>query len=292
MLRRGFILLLFLMACSCTKISMLNPMPEPLAFHRNINEAEWDSISDELTVLTFNIQLGFNRDQNPLLDEEYGGTEEHLLALVDAIKSIDPDVVALQEVASGRSNTEIDDQLRFLAEALHMNYAYGGNGESFTQNIFSSGMYGNAILSKYKIVASNNSEIIYVNRYAKRSCLYVDLELTKNRSIAIFNTHLLGDNDSQKQVQVESILRLTENIISPKLIVGDFNQRPDEAALLSFSTFYNDAYLEVNDLFIERIDYIFVDPDSIAVLDVGWLGEEFEALSDHKGYYAKLFLTN
>ena len=115
--------------------------------------------------------MGFNIGQDFKDPDNIGATQSHLLKLVESIQSVDADFVALQEAADGRSNTEIKNQLKFLAERLNMNYAYGVDGEgkpvkNGIRKLFATGREGNAILSKYEITNVENAILIHrINKW-------------------------------------------------------------------------------------------------------------------------------
>jgi len=105
---------------------------------QNIRQVESSSVSLEaweLTFMTFNIHVG-GGSAYPLMNPyEVKATKENLIKVAEAIKSVDPDVIGLQEVRGFQ-------QAKFIAKQLNLNYAYVPH---------QSGWWGLAILSKYKI---------------------------------------------------------------------------------------------------------------------------------------------
>jgi hypothetical protein len=92
-----------------------------------------------LTIMTYDIGVGYgqNMAENPI---ESKLSKEDLSRIVEAIKSVDPDVIGLQGVYGS-------EQAEFFAKALDMNYSYGHHGAPQT----CASRWGMAILSKYKI---------------------------------------------------------------------------------------------------------------------------------------------
>ena len=284
-------LILLLCIPGCSQISPFSPEPPLRSFYHNLHsEISPDSLQDQYTVLTFNIQLGFTHDQDPFADEEFGGTEEHLLRLVEGIQSIHPDIVILQEVAEGRSNTEVKNQLLFLAQQLEMNYAYADDGERGTQNLFSSGMWGNAILSKLPIRSAENHSIISIGRFQKRSCLLAELEVAVGIPLGVMTAHLINNDHAQVPTQFDHLLAIADKTETPKIIGGDFNFTPDAEGIIRLRAEYNDSYEEVHGRTSGSIYYLLVEPLLMEVEEVGWLEEQYNQLSDHPGYFAKIKL--
>lgn len=93
--------------------------------------------------MTFNIHVG-GGSAYPLMNPyEVKATKENLTKVAEAIKSVDADIIGLQEVRGFQQAT-------FIAEQLNLNYAYVPH---------QSGWWGLAILSKYKISDLNSKPI-------------------------------------------------------------------------------------------------------------------------------------
>lgn len=195
-----------------------------------------------LKVMTYNIHRGVNRDNKLDLD-----------GIVEAIKTSGAQIIALQEVERFSARTRFQDQIRYIADKLSMQYAFGKS-----VNILN-GQYGNAILSKYPIDEYEVREL--PSEGEKRTLLRAELNVSGNK-IAFLNTHL-GLKQSERAMQVEEILKIVgkeKNFI----LAGDFNTRADKLSgithvLIDSAGYENNsskATFENEDL-SERIDYIF-----------------------------------
>lgn len=286
---------------------------ERIFYFLNIKETKDAKSKSHYTFMTYNIQLGFNYYDDPWDRKQIGGTEDNLIQIVEAIKSIDPDVVALQEVAKNRSNAKIKNQIKFLAKKLNMNYAYGDHGENDVKGFFHKGRWGNAILSKYRIIAIQNHEIFYKNRWSRRSCLEATIQFSQG-SVTVFSTHF---EFSGFESEIKNTLELIQKSTNPVVLMGDFNLFTTDDRLTPILKRLSDTCKEVdneNSLFVQqygtiglperkvvrcpfcdkplpfgcRIDHIFISPQIFEVVDVGLLPKKYWKVSDHVAYFAKL----
>lgn len=140
--------------------------------------------------------------------------------LKSIIHNISADIVFLQEVRDYHSNDfkiYQQNQLDFLSD-MKYNSFYGKNCE------YKKGNHGNAILTRYHILETQNFNIT-VSKLEKRGVLYNKLQL-KNAELYTFCTHLnLRKGDREKQIfLLEKIIEETiPNKESNILLVGDFN---------------------------------------------------------------------
>jgi len=100
------------------------------------------------TILTYNIRVGaglrkYGRNPYLLKDE----IQPDLPPIIAAVRSIDPDIVGLQEVLG-------EDQAASIAKALNMNYAYVSHGLDRYGT-----WWGVAVLSKFPILHVARQEI-------------------------------------------------------------------------------------------------------------------------------------
>ena len=116
-----------------------------------------------LRVLTYNMHKGFC----------FYSRQYVLKELREAIRSVDADVVFLQEVmgvhpAKENEEHELSSQFEFLADQIWPHFAYGKNA------VYSSGHHGNAILSKHPFLAYENINIS-TNPLERRGLLHAQI---------------------------------------------------------------------------------------------------------------------
>ena len=246
-----------------------------------------------ITVMTYNIRIGagvqnWNRSPYKLKDE----VTLNLNPIANAIRSINPDIVGLQEVLG-------ISQAAYLGKTLNMNYAYVPHGLSG-----SGGWWGVALLSKYRILDVIRQEISWGPGNSK-SILIAILDIS-GRQIAVSVIH--KDHDLYDGASFHNIKKATDRLNMPMLLVGDFNIKPhDERHHILEDRFLDSATQAdtqsarfVRELGTrldsslqgtgKRIDYVLVERDRFRVLDSGTLANDHWEASDHLAYYARLRL--
>src|SRR5262245_47870126 len=160
-------------------------------------------------IVTYNVHkcVGVDRRLNPT-------------RIVKALKEIDADIVALQEVLCIHERSSEEDQAHFIARALGFNYFMGHTRE------LRGGIYGNLVLSRFPLLASENHDISVSGR-EERGCLRVDIDLGRESRLRVYNVHL-GTSFIERQSQARKLI--SESILSeanmpgPRVMLGDFNE--------------------------------------------------------------------
>jgi endonuclease/exonuclease/phosphatase family metal-dependent hydrolase len=208
-------------------------------------------------------------------------------AYSDCIKKYNPDFVLFQEMDHYTIRNGNKDLLGEIAVNLGM-FPYFGRAFSF-----SSGSYGNGILSKYPFYNARTITFKPTDASEQRSCAWIDVVLPNKRKIRIAVTHLDTSND---QVRVSSIATINNNIFSnninmPILSGGDFNASPGSETM-------NYAFLKWQDIGsgigntisssnpTKRIDYILGYPKSWEKITYQVIA--YPELSDHCFIVAEL----
>lgn len=169
-----------------------------------------------LKVLTVNTHKGFTHFNRRFMLHE----------LREAIRATRADVVFLQEVLGFHDSHArrvhrwpASSQYEFLADSIWHDYAYGRNA------VYPQGHHGNAVLSKFPIVAQNNLDVSF-GTHERRGLLYCILRLPElGRHIHVVCVHL-GLRERHRRVQIKLLKRLIERevpIDAPLIIAGDFN---------------------------------------------------------------------
>lgn len=138
--------------------------------------------------------------------------------IAQVILSVDPDIVALQEVDQNVKRTGHVDQPAELAKLTMMNVVFGANIE------LQGGHYGNAVLSKLPISRHTNHMLPNVNHGEQRGVLIAELMIAeKKQPLTLLATHL--DHRPSDQERVQSAKTINELIKqpAPALLMGDLN---------------------------------------------------------------------
>ena len=170
----------------------------------------------KLRMVTINIHKGFS----------WGNRKFILHRLREAIRSVDADIVFLQEVvgensaqAEKLSNWPDQAQHEFLADSQWKYFAYGKNA------FYPDGHHGNAVLSKYPIVHSEQIDTS-TNSFEQRGFLYCAVNIAGQKGplhcLCIHLGLFAASRRKQLGMQADYInARIAPN--EPIVMAGDFN---------------------------------------------------------------------
>ena len=192
----------------------------------------------ELTFMTYNIHFGQGMDD--LLNLE---------RIAQNILIDDPDIIGLQEVEAGRITSQGVDMAFWLAKRLGMNYYYS-NPENNKH------VMGNAILSKYPIILSNDYNL--PSNLQERVFIHCVVEISPSIKIDVFCTHI-GIRTENKSAQIAFLLEKKTEIStsSKQVLMGDFNLQNDTLEIANVLSYFNDTATEFGATYRASIDYIF-----------------------------------
>jgi len=231
-------------------------------------------------VLSYNIHHGEGVDGK--LDLE---------RIAGVIKSVNPDVVALQEVDQGTQRTDRVDQPAELARLTGMNVVFGGNIR------YQGGDYGNVVLSRLPIKRHKNHLLPLFDDGEQRGVLEVEVEMPKQGgTLLLLATHLdHRPGDRERLASAAAINKLvTARASQPAVLAGDLNDLPGSKTLCLFGTVWTRANEKVLPTVPvnqpnKQIDFILFRPaERWKAIDVRVLDEA--VASDHRAIFAVLEL--
>jgi len=262
--------------------------------HSPISEAASDVT---LTVMTFNIRVGSGMINPGTSPHKLKDSPKVLDLVAQAIKSVSPDAVGLQEVQG-------DDQAKTLAEALDMNYVYKRHGWDEDAR-----WWGVAFLSKHNIIKSKSYTVYSGGDMSGRARILLACTIAlKGKKITFFNTHFKDKGNALKKEPKYTIKKISK-CKNPVILMGDLNAVPEDPRLKPIKEVLKDsceavanensAFIKTNGTFQSpndpkydhwRIDYIFYDPKSFRVMEVGLIDKQYWDASDHIGYFCRMEL--
>lgn len=217
--------------------------------------------------------------------------------LIEAIRSADADIIALQEVLED-ANVGLPNQALTIADAL------GGYEMHFVSTDAEGAprRYGNAILSRLPVLAHDSKKLEPLDDYRTALRIRVDVG---GKAIDIVDTHLAWQEDAQavRARQIGDLLGWLPRDGTPLIVMGDFNAVQEDAGLnvLTSERFFsalprgtvvttlNTAKGHPNRV----IDHIFVEAAHFAPGSAALLGNtpaNGEYPSDHFGVAATVTL--
>lgn len=245
-----------------------------------------DRGSSSFTVMTFNIQHGL----------DFNG-RYNLQGDIDTIARVQPDLVALQEVTRNHPSYRCEDQPRVIAQGLEQ-----ATGRSWRT------WYQQAEFTADRTCQTNGTgdgpETEGVAFFAPASIEQVGSQPIINTAVAmaarsgvtppIVTTHLASGAAqlANRTTQVSQLLSWAPGVGVPRILVGDFNARPDAPEIQPVLTQYRDAWVDAlgagtaagvmsGDTRVRggRIDYVLYTGDGLSVLSA----ETVDTLaSDHR----------
>ncbi|MBC8769998.1 endonuclease/exonuclease/phosphatase family protein [Arenibacter sp. BSSL-BM3] len=175
--------------------------------------------ADTLRVMSFNILHGATTKNDFNLD-----------TLAGVINHYQPDLVALQEVdfkTKRAKNYDLPTELgiRTKMASLFARAMYYDGGE-----------YGEAVLSKYSFIASENLALPHLPNSEPRAALVTRVKTKNGNTIQFVGTHLdhLKD-ETDKVMQAKAIVKSLGDTEYPTLLVGDLNAVPNSKTMAILS---------------------------------------------------------
>ena len=196
--------------------------------------------------------------------------------IADVLATLQPDIVALQELDVGRARTNHVDQAHEIAERLRM-------ASHFHPALrVEEELYGDAILTAYPETLIQTGPLPGHPRIAQlepRGALWIEVEI-EGRKVQVINTHL-GLVPKEQQVQAAFLAGPSwlahPRCMGPQILLGDFNATATSIVYRTLSAKLEPARRLAprrsptatfpSPLPVLRIDHIFVSPE-VVVEDV------------------------
>lgn len=211
--------------------------------------------------------------------------------VANVIRDADPDIVALQEVDSKARRSGSVDQAAELARLTEMHFTFGANIP------LQGGNYGNAILSKFPILASTNHLLPRLRDGEQRGVLQASLQVDSlGKPLTLFATHFDHRGpDDERLKSAEQINRLAGDLRDgPALLAGDMNDTPGSDTLKRLeSSWVRTNHRPLATIPVKeprrQIDFVFFRPrDQWRVIETTVIDET--VASDHRPILAVLDL--
>jgi endonuclease/exonuclease/phosphatase family metal-dependent hydrolase len=233
-----------------------------------------------VTVLIYNVQLGFTSSQDPWDKNQIGATPNHIYDIAEIIRQVNPSIILLQEVPINRSNIKVKHFIEALADSLKMNFAYGGDGPNDPYGVWPvKGIWGNATLSKFPIMEIENIEVYNDSKWKRRSVLRAEIKFNDNLIINVYNLHHSG-TDGNEMANTKKFIDASK---FPIIAGGDFNR--------GYGNFELNLLSGLQDIFknnINGIDRIYSSFND-TIFQTGTISGS-NIVSDHWAYFAKVKL--
>jgi len=276
MLKR--ILLLFICVLSSSNAMLAYAETEAL----KVNSA---TRIDTLKILTYNVHH-CNPPGKNIID---------IPAIVNVIKNSKASIVALQEIDVNTSRSGKDlNEAEAIAKACGMYFCFGKALD------FAGGGYGVAILSKYPI---SDEKTTFLSKEAnpkkeQRVLLTAKVKISEKQTILFASTHLDSEDENNRILQVNEIVKIADNSTMPFIIGGDFNSVPKSIPLEALDKYFQRSCTECDptvpqDMPKESIDFVAFPlklAKKIKTISHTVINESYA--SDHRPVYVELNIKN
>ena len=210
----------------------------------------------------------------------HGSTGPPIASVAARLRSLSPDVVALQEVQRR--------QAAALAAALGMQYHWALKHYPWTPLLKSKGE-GSAILTPHVLSATGSASLTPTCSnwsYKRRIVVWGLVQRPDHSAYRVYDAHLIGGDaveDRLEQAQRVAAL-VAEHGGAPAVVAGDFNDLDDAAVVESLPGIEGTATVPTNPAGAptQRIDHVLgprAATDITVPVPAG--GAEWAALSDH-----------
>jgi endonuclease/exonuclease/phosphatase family metal-dependent hydrolase len=183
-----------------------------------------------------------------------------LARTADVLRSLDADLVALQEVDDRAARSGGVDQATELAQRLGMRAAFGPFMD------YQGGRYGMAILSRYPF--AEVQELRLPDGHEPRIALVAHVRLPNDEIVTVVNVHFdWVDDDTFRVAQAQVVAEYLRGLQNPFVLLGDFNDQPGSRTHRLFSELAKEAVKPETDRFTfsstdptVEIDAVFTAP--------------------------------
>jgi len=167
-----------------------------------------------MRVLTYNIHGWRTRDGQPNFD-----------AVAALLAAADADMIALNEVNYPHSQAGVDGPLlTALAARLEMRYVFGPCLRWPAQDNLPADAYGNALLSRWPILASAAHHLTPAPGHEQRGLLEARIQLPDRGPFTVYVTHLDHKAEAVRLTQLRALRTWTvRDRNRPHVVMGDFN---------------------------------------------------------------------
>ncbi|MBX2998121.1 MAG: endonuclease/exonuclease/phosphatase family protein [Caldilineaceae bacterium] len=155
--------------------------------------------------------------------------EFNLEAVAQVIADTGADIVALNEVFHPQRKAdnrlpENTTALAYLAQRLDMHYVFGPCLRWPATQDLPEHSYGNALLSRWPIIASAAHHLTPVEGKEQRGLLEGRILLPDNRTFTVYVTHLDHTDEAARMTQLRALRSWTiRDRNRPHVVMGDFN---------------------------------------------------------------------
>ena len=156
--------------------------------------------------------------------------------IANVIKSVSPDLVALQEVDFQTNRAKKMDLVTELGKLTEMAPLFGKAMK------YDDGEYGEGILSKFTFNQTKTHPLPHSPDHEPRAALAANVTLSFDEEIVFVGTHLDHTRDQTDRInQAKKINEIFKDTKLPSILAGDLNATPESEPIKILTQFWVDA---------------------------------------------------
>ena len=214
----------------------------------------------------------------------------NLEQIAEVISQYDCDIIGLNEVRGEGDSPYYSNQAEILGKLTSREFAFAKAVEFAGE-----GGYGTALLSRYPIKSCETVKIPEMEDLPNREPrIFLKAVLLVPEEVTVFVSHF-GGHPKEQELAAETFLNEVKNIVTPVLLMGDFNTTPYEGRLDGIYDVMEEAFFRENPFTfpsfhpVRKIDYIFAKNDGKPVCFFNQKVIQ-KINSDHYPLYAEVIL--
>lgn len=228
---------------------------------------------DQIRVLSYNIHHGAGVDSKIDLER-----------IAKVIRSVDPDIVMLQEVDQNVRRSKGVDQAARLAELTGLSAVFGGNID------LQGGKYGNAILTRLPLIEYRNHSLPNVDDGEQRGALDATVWFL-GMPLRVICTHFDHRRDPRERIaSAQQLNSLANTNDMPAVLAGDINATRSSPVLKTLEKEWIIAGPEIPTIPVanptRQIDFVLFRSPRWKVIETRVLNES--VASDHRPIFSVL----
>ncbi len=208
----------------------------------SLNEGAVLTPGEPVTIVSYNLGYlsGLANNTTEKTDKAFFETNQQ--RVVTALKAVNPDIVAFQEIDFGSKRSYEVDQAKAIAQSI--NLLNGAVAINWDKNYvpfpywppaahFGQILSGQAVLTRLPFLIQKNSRVVleksskpfYYNAFALDRLAQVSEVLVQGQTVVVINVHLEAFDEATRVSQTRFVRSLAEDYAktNPVILLGDFN---------------------------------------------------------------------
>ncbi len=181
----------------------------------------------------------------------------NLEQIAEIINQQDCDIIGLNEVRGAGESPCYSNQAEILGNLTGRHHAFAK-----AVDFPGEGSYGVALLSRFPISSVETVRIPSMEDTTREPRIFLKATILTPEEVTVFISHF-GGHPREQELAVETFLKEFQQMVTPVILMGDFNTTPNDGRLDGIYEMMNEAFFNLNSFTfpsfhpVRKIDYIF-----------------------------------